>query len=94
MAINWDKFGADLDDLVEKAGDRTDSRLAGKISSVTRLTDDEVKKLFPDPADVKRLGNLMAIVKHADDENKKIIKIAGNIKEFGGVILKLLTRLA
>ena len=94
MAVDWEKFTADLGNLVDQAGDRTDRQLANKISSVSRLTDDEVRKLFPDPADVKKLGDLMAIVKQADDENKKINKIVGNIEEFGGVILKLLTKLA
>lgn len=90
MAIDWDKFQDDLDGLIEEAGDRTDKKLAGQISSITRMTDGEVKKLFPDPADVKKLAELMEIVKRAGDRNEKINKIVSNAEEFAGVILTLL----
>lgn len=94
MPINWDKFQNDIDGLVDKAGERTDAKLASKISSVTRFTDDEVKKLFPDPADVKKLAELMEIVKKAGDRNEKINKIVTNIEEFGGIVVTLLGKLA
>ncbi len=94
MPINWDKFQEDIDGLVEAAANKTDAKLAGKLSSVTRLTDEEVKKLFPDPADVKRLAELMEIVKRAGDRNDKINKIVANIEQLGGVVLTLLGKLA
>jgi hypothetical protein len=94
MAINWDKFHDELDELVEQAGERTDSQLAGKVSSISRLTDDEIKRLFPEPADVKRLAELMEIVKRAGDRNNKINKIVSNIEEFGGVVVTLLAKFA
>lgn len=94
MAINWDKFQSDIDSLVDGAGERTDAKLASQISSVTRLTDEEVKKLFPDPADVKKLAELMEIVKKAGDRNEKINNIAANIENFGGIVLTLLGKLA
>jgi hypothetical protein len=94
MTIDWDKFQDDIDNLVEEAGDRTDIKLAGKISTITRMTDQEVKKLFPDPADVKKLAELMEIVRRAGDRNEKINKIVINAKEFGGIILTLLGKFA
>jgi hypothetical protein len=94
MPINWEKFQCDLDRAIEEAGERTDMKLAGRISSITRLTDDEVKKLFPDPADVKKLGELMAIVKGTGDRNKKINHMVKNAEEFAGVILTLLAKFA
>ena len=90
MAIDWDKFQGELDGLIDEAGEKTDRKLAGKISTITRMTDDEVKKLFPDPADVKKLAELMEIVKRAGDRNDKVNKIVGNAEEFGGIILTLL----
>ena len=90
MAIDWDKFQGELDGLIDEAGEKTDRKLAGKISAITRMTDDEVKKLFPDPADVKKLAELMEIVKRAGDRNDKVNKIVGNAEEFGGIILTLL----
>jgi hypothetical protein len=94
MPINWDKFQSDIDGLVDDAGERTDAKLASRISSVTRLTDEEVKKLFPDPADVKKLAELMEIVKKAGDRNEKVNKIVANIEEFGGIVVTLLGKLA
>ena len=94
MPIDWDKFQNDIDGLVDSAGERTDAKLASQISSVTRLTDDEVKKLFPDPADVKKLAELMEIVKKAGDRNDKINKIVANIEDFSGVVLTLLGKFA
>lgn len=94
MAIDWGKFQGELDQLIDEAGEKTDKRLAGKISTVTRMTDEEVKKLFPDPADVKRLAELMEIVKRSGDRNEKINKIVSNAEEFGGIILTLLGKFA
>jgi hypothetical protein len=94
VAIDWEKFQGDLDRLIDEAGERTDRQLAGKISAVTRLTDEEVRRLFPDPADVKRLAELMEIVKRAGDRNEKIGRIVENAEAFGGIILTLLSKFA
>jgi hypothetical protein len=92
MPIDWEKFQSDLDRAIEEAGERTDIKLAGKISAITRLTDDEVKKLFPDPADVKKLAELMEIVKGAGERNQKINQIVENAEEFAGIVLTLLSK--
>ena len=84
MPIDWDKFQSDIGGLVDDAGEKTDAKLASRISSVTRLTDDEVKKL----------AELMEIVKKAGDRNEKINKIVSNIEEFGGIVVTLLGKLA
>ena len=94
MAINWDKFQDELDVAIGDAEGKTDKNLAGKISTITRMTDDEVKKLFPDPADVKKLAELMELVKRAGDRNDKINKIVANAEDFGGIILTLLGKFA
>jgi hypothetical protein len=94
MAINWDKFQSNLDQAIAEAGDRTDAKLAGKISGITRLTDEEIKRLFPDPADVKKLARLMEIVKRAGDRNEKINQIVENAEDVGGIILTLLSKFA
>lgn len=94
MPINWDEFDRDIGDIIEESANRTDEQLASRISSITRMTDDEVKELFPDPADVKKLVDLMKIVKSADDRNNKINKIVSNAENFGGVVLSLLTKFA
>lgn len=94
MPVDWDQFESDLDSIIESAAQRTDDRLASRISSVTRMTDEEVKELFPEPADAKKLGELMKVVKGAEDRNTKINKIVSNAEDFAGVILTLLEKFA
>ena len=94
MPIDWDIFDNEIDGIIEASADKTDTQLASKISSITRMTDDEVSKLFPKPADVKKLVELMKIVKASDDRNVKINKIVTNAEEFGGVVLTLLSKFA
>jgi len=90
MPIDWNKFESDLDSIIKSGAQRADERLASKISSITRMTDDEVKELFPEPADVKKLAALMKVVKAAEERNTKINNIVANAEEFAGVILTLL----
>jgi hypothetical protein len=93
MSRDWKKFQNELNQMFNEAGDKTDKRLAHKISSITRLTEVEVKQLFPDPGDVKHLGELIAIVKRVGDKNEKINTIVSNAEKFGGIILTLLDKL-
>ena len=84
MPINWDKFQTDIDGLVDDAGERTDAKLASRISSVTRLTDDEVKKLFPDPADVKKLAELMEISRRQAIETTRSTRSSQTLRSSAG----------
>lgn len=90
MAINWDEFDSEIGDIVDNASTQTDEQLASKISSLTKMTDNEVKELFPNPSDVKKLTKLMKIVKSSEDKNIKVKKIMDNTEEFSGVIVSLL----
>jgi hypothetical protein len=94
MPIDWDQLEKDLDSTIEDSAKRTDAKLASKISSITRLTNDEIIELFPEPADVVKLAALMKIVKEADDRNTKINNIVAKSEEFAGVILTLLEKFA
>ena len=94
MAIDWTKFQDDVDGAIEDAGKKTDVKLAGTVSRITRLTDEEVQALFPKAADVKKLAELMEIVKKAGNRNEKINQIVNNIEEFGGIVLTLLQKFA
>jgi hypothetical protein len=93
MPVDWDKFDKDLDAVIEEAGKKTDDKLASKISSITHMTDDEIKEFFPEPGDVERLVKLLKIVKSAEDRNNKINDIVKNAEEFGGIVLTLLEKL-
>ncbi|GAB2196972.1 hypothetical protein [Sessilibacter sp. MAH4] len=94
MPIDWNTFNNELDIAIINAANATDKKLASQISSITRLTDEEIQELFPEPADVKKLTQLLEIVKSAEDRNTKINKIVDNSEEFGGIVLTLLEKLA
>lgn len=94
MPINWESFGKEVDDAIETASDKTDAKLASKISSLTRLTDEEIQELFPKPADVKKLFDLMKLVKSAEDRNNKINFIVSKAEDYGGIVLTLLEKFA
>lgn len=94
MPVNWDEFDREIDSIIESSADATDDGLASKISSITRMTDDEIKELFPKPADAKRLTELMKIVKSAEERNVKISRIVTNAEEFAGIVLTLLQKFA
>ena len=94
MTINWDKSDSEIDLIIENSAEATDEKLASSISSITRMTDEEVKELFPSPADVKKLTELMKIVKSSQNRNEKINNIVAKSEELGGVILSLLQKFA
>jgi hypothetical protein len=94
MTIDWDAFQETIDAEIEAAATQTSSDLASRASSITRLTDEEIKGLFPTPADVQKLKSLMEIVKSAEDENTKINRLVSNIEELGGVTIKIIDAVA
>ena len=94
MSIDWDKVDKEIDAAIEEAAAKTDQKLASKMSSITRLTEEEVMELFPEPTDVKKLKDLLKVVKSAEDKNAKINKIVQNIEGFAGVIVTLLGKVA
>ena len=93
MAIDWDQFDIDVEQAAERSAHATDQILASKISSLTSMTDSEVKELLPAPADVKALGKLLKVVQSATDRNTKINQIVNNAEEFAGVVLALTKKL-
>ena len=93
MTIDWDQFDIDVDAAAERSADATDEILASKVSSLTSMTDTEVKELLPQPADVKALGKLLKVVQSATDRNTKINQIVNNAEEFAGVVLALTKKL-
>lgn len=88
MAIDFS--GIDIDAIMDGAAQKTDEKLASQISSLTRMTDEEIKKLFPKAVDAKKLVELMSIVKSAESQNTKINEIVANSEKFAGVVVTLL----
>ena len=94
MPVNWEEIEREIDGIIKVSANKTDDKLASKVSSLTRMTDEEIQELFSKPPDVKKLARLMKIVKSAEDRNTKINNIVKNIEEFGGVVLTLLSKFA
>ena len=93
MPINWKNFDENLDRAITESVYAVDTKLAAHISSITRLTDDEINELFPKPDDLKKLADLLKIVKSAEDRNDKVSAIVKNSEDFAGIVLTLLTKL-
>lgn len=90
MATNWKDL--DIQSIAKEAAKETDDKLASEISSLTRLKDDEIKKLFPEKGDVAKFAELMQIVNSAGSKNQKVNQIIQNSEKFGRIILTLLSK--
>ena len=92
MNIDWEKFESELDDILDRAEERTGAVIKAKALSWLPLTEEDVKDLIPEPADTKHLAELMRIVKSAESDNEKINNIFKNAEKFGKIVVKLLGR--
>ncbi len=93
MPIDWDKFESDVDKAITSTGEDTSQELASQISSVTRLTDEEIQTLLPVPEDVRKMAELIKIVKSAEGDNVKARRLMENIQELGEVTIKIIDKL-
>lgn len=87
MALDWS--GVDIDGAINRAADATDRQLASQISSITRLTDEEVAELCPEPADAKALQNALEILGAATDYNSKVARIMNGGEKLVKMAIKL-----
>jgi hypothetical protein len=94
MPIDWEKLGKEIDAALKRAEKRTDDKLASRVASLTRLTEEEIKDLFPTPADVDKLKKLMEIVKSDEDRNRKVVLLKTNIENVAETVVKLLEKFA
>ena len=76
--------------ISREARESTNRALAGEISSLTLLTEEDVERLLPRKADKEQFGALMAIVAAATDENTKVAALRDNLDNVGGVLVKIL----
>lgn len=93
MSINWEELEKSIDAAIQTGADNTNKKLYSKISSVTKLTDEEISEMLPDKADIKKLSKLMSIVKATEDNNIKAKKLADNVEELGAITIKLINKL-
>lgn len=82
------------DDILNKAKKQTEDKFASRISSLTRLTDDEIKDIAPTPGDRERLAQLLGIVAGATTSNKEkadaINEVAGAVELLVPIVKKLI----
>jgi len=83
----------DFDSVLDEAEAATDAELASKISSLTRMTDAEIKELCPEKADKKKLFQLMSIVKSSASMNERRNKLIKNIGKFADTVITVLKKL-
>jgi uncharacterized protein (UPF0305 family) len=88
MPIDWDA----IDREIEAAAGDTDAKLVSRISSISRMKDEDIEKLFPDSGDKEKLKKLLQIVDEASDENTKKQNLIKNIEELSGTVISLVKR--
>lgn len=83
-----------FEQAAKDAAAKTNEALGQELSGLTRLTDAELAKLFPERADKEHLAQLLEIVNSATDENEKIVRLKKNIDALGRVAIRLVKALA
>jgi hypothetical protein len=91
--IDWDFFEKSIRGEVEAAARKTNEQLDTEISSLTRLTEEEVERLFPTRADKAKLARLMGIVRGAENRNRKARRLVDEAEDLAGTVIRLLEAL-
>lgn len=81
------------EEIRKKAKKQTDDTFASKVSSLTRLTDDEIKEITPNALDKERLTTLLGIVADATKSNNEKAEAIRNIKGLAEIAVPLLMKL-
>lgn len=80
-------------DAAREAREATNRELAEELSSLVRLTEEDIERLLPRKQDKKDFAALMAIVSGATTNNTKVAALKEKFDEVGGVLLKVLKTL-
>ena len=81
------------EEIRKKAKKQTDDTFASKVSSLTRLTDDEIKEITPNALDKERLATLLGIVADATKSNNEKAEAIRNINGLADIAVPLLLKL-
>ena len=93
MPFDINEFKEKFNSARQHALDKTNIELASEISSVSRLTNEEIIDLFPETTDMEKLASLIEIVNSSEEQNTKINQIVANAEKFGGIILSLVKKI-
>lgn len=80
-------------EIRRKAREKTDKEFASEASSLTRLTDEEIKKIAPFIEDREKLAELMEIVQDHAKSNEEKANAIKNIKGLAEIAVKILPAL-
>ena len=83
---------ADWDTILRTAKRQTDNSFAAKVSSLTRLTDDEIKDITPNPGDKEMLARLMSIVADASTDNDAKAQAISSVNGMLQIVIPLLKK--
>jgi len=73
-----------------QAREATNTSLAGEISSLTRLNEEDIRRLLPRKVDKERFGTLMAIIADSTSDNRKVAALKENMDDVGQVLVRIL----
>jgi hypothetical protein len=83
-------MGNMFDNVSRVAADQTNQDLSQELSSLTGISVDKLKALFPAPIDQSYVKQLIDIVTNATTENDKINQLREKAETCGKVALKLI----
>jgi hypothetical protein len=81
------------ENIRKNAKKQTDDTFASKVSSLTRLTDDEIKEITPTSLDKEKLTTLLGIVADATKSNNEKAEAIKSINGFADIAIPLLLKL-
>lgn len=81
------------EEIRRKAKEKTDKEFASAASSLTRLTEEEIKEITPQPLDKEKLAESMSIVKDKTKSNEEKAQAIRNIEGLTIIAVKLLAKL-
>lgn len=79
----------EFDDILNQAINMTNDQLKDQITSMTKLTPEDLQKLAPTVEDKNALLKLMQIVRSTADDNDKKAQILANIEGFANIVLNI-----
>ncbi len=82
------------EEIRRRAKQKTDEEFASEASSLTRLKDEEIKEITPQPLEKEKLADLMSIVKDTTKSNQEKAQAIRNIDGLLNIAVKLLEKLA
>lgn len=81
------------EEIRKKAKKQTDDAFAAKVSSLTRLTDEEIKEITPGALDKERFAALLGIIADATKDNHEKAEAIRNIEGLAEIAIPLLLKL-